>query len=551
MAEPNFELNALYAMDNLDLMRGMDSETVDLIYLDPPFNSKRMYQGMSGTAAEKHKFKDTWSWTDAKTEWLEQLYDDQRDLYNIVMVAKAHSGGMGGYICFMAPRIIEMRRILKSNGTLYLHCDTSANSYIRNLLDITFGADSFRNEIVWERTHSKNAVGKDFGRNHDTIYRYQKGKQATFNKEAVRKPYSKNGEIPQGYSYSKSHQRYIALAPVHAPDESSGDSGKPAIFRGKTYQTPVGRHWIVPGGRLKGETTSQGWERMDQLGRMYLAPNGKYPMSIRFLDEMPGIALDDVWTDISIPGIKEDTGWKTQKPLALLERIIRASSNEGDIVFDPFCGCGTAMVVAGRLGRRWIGADDDTNAIDVVQSRIADLRGIPTDHKNSQQQLKQYIKVINRAEGGQPPLRTDLQSDEPESLTDPTRVIRSRKPSDRLTHDEMRTKLIEWEAGAGKTISCLGCREVLTLKHFELDHQQPKSDGGTNRIDNRILLCGPCNGKKSNRMTMTTLWKENGITKTAEVKPLRDRLKQIKEKAEAFIEELDQGHRPSAQSYFP
>ena len=165
---PNFALGALYALDNLEVMRGMDTESVPLIYADPPFNSKRIYQGISGSKAQAHRFRDTWSWDDARQEWLDQLENDHPPLHRAVLVAKDHSPGMGGYCAFMAVRLIEMRRILTPTGSLYLHCDPSANAYLRMLLDGVFGAKQFRNEIVWCYTGPAN-VRDHYPRKHDTI----------------------------------------------------------------------------------------------------------------------------------------------------------------------------------------------------------------------------------------------------------------------------------------------------------------------------------------------------------------------------------------------
>ena len=151
MPPPNFHTSALYALDNLEVMRGMDTATVHLIYADPPFNSKRIYQGMPGTKAAPHRFRDTWSWNDAKEEWLDQLENDWPTISQLITVAKAHSGGMAGYLAFMSVRVIEMHRILRNEGSLYLHCDPTAGAYLRNLLDCVFGAQNFRNEIVWQR----------------------------------------------------------------------------------------------------------------------------------------------------------------------------------------------------------------------------------------------------------------------------------------------------------------------------------------------------------------------------------------------------------------
>ena len=526
MPPPNFNLSALYALDNLEVMRGMDSETVHLIYADPPFNSKRIYQGMPGTKAAAHRFRDTWSWNDAKEEWLDQIANDWPAIGHLVEVAKIHSEGMAGYLAFMSVRVIEMHRILRHDGSLYLHCDPTASAYLRNLLDAVHGADAFRNEVIWRRTHSKNAVQTRFGSNHDALLCYGKGKAATFNKLAAMRPYAAD-EIPSGYVKDAASERYKAYSPVYADGSRNGDSGQPATFRGKVYEPPPGRHWRVPGGRHDGETTSDGWARLDAAGLMYLSPSGKLPVYIRYLDEMPGIALDDVWSDIPIPAGTERSGWQTQKPLALLERIIKASSREGDIVFDPFCGCGTALVAAETLGRRWVGADDDANAVAVIRERLANLTGGVTQAP----QMQNPVDVLYR-----PPQRTIV--DTGKALHDPTGAIVPRKPSDRMTTREIRAKLEEWQTENDGLITCPGCAERLKPRYFHVDHINPKSLGGRNRIDNRILICSACNLDKSNTNTIAELWKAHGI-RGKQRQQQQTYLKDLLLKADALIDHLD------------
>ena len=173
--KPNFATSAVYNLDNLEVMRGMDSATVRLIYADPPFNSKRIYQGMSGTKAAPHRFRDTWSWNDAKQEWLDDLEADHPVLHRVIHTAKAaYSGSMGGYLAFMAVRVIEMHRVLKPTGSLYLHCDSNANAYLRTLLDAVFGEKQLRNEIVCKRTTSHSNGTKRYGTITDTILFYAK-----------------------------------------------------------------------------------------------------------------------------------------------------------------------------------------------------------------------------------------------------------------------------------------------------------------------------------------------------------------------------------------
>ena len=447
---PNFATSALYALDNLDVMRGMDSETVHLIYADPPFNSKRIYQGMAGTRAAGHRFKDTWSWNDAKEEWLDQIANDWPAIGHLVEAAKAHSGGMAGYLAFMAVRVIEMQRILRPDGSLYLHCDPTAGAYLRSLLDIVFGSRQFRNEMVWYYENASRGK-KQWAKAHDSLLYYAKSQPAVkFNRDAVLVPYK---------------------------------SGMTA------------------------------W-RYRKLGKE--PPPGKTPDDVIV---MPSLNTMD----------KERTGWSTQKPLALLERIIKASSNEGDIVFDPFCGCGTALVAAEQLGRQWVGADDDANAVDVIRERIANLTGVVTDAP----QMQHGVSVIT-----QPPERTATETGT--VYKDPTGYIVPKMPSDRMTNAQIRQQLIDWQTEQDGLITCPGCAERLKPRHFHCDHINPKSAGGTNRIDNRIMLCGACNGDKSNDKAMPALWSEHGV-RGKERQRMRGLLAETQSKARALVQQMDAG----------
>ena len=428
MTQPNFALSALYALDNLEVMRGMDSESVPLIYTDPPFNSKRIYQGMSGSKAAPHRFRDTWSWNDAKAEWLDQLENDHPALHRAILVAKDHSPSMGGYCAFMAVRLIEMHRILTPDGSLYLHCDPHANAYLRMLLDGAFGEKGFRNEMVWYYENASRGK-KQWAKAHDTILYYCKNQK-------------KAGKEP---------------------------------------------------------------------------PPGKTP--------------DDV---IVLPSLNtmdsERAGWQTQKPLALLERIIKASSNEGDIVFDPFCGCGTALVAAEKLDRRWVGADDDGNAIGVVRERVASLKGILAD----QPQFQSAVSVLRHA-----PVRTEGAADDG-VLKDPTGIIIPKMPSDKMSNAAIRDKLEEWQVARDGLILCPGCGERLKPRHFHVDHINPKSAGGANRIDNRILLCGACNTDKGNTKALPQLWNEQKI-RGQKRREMQKHVKDIQDQARAYVRQMDAG----------
>ena len=536
---PNWENRTLFNADNLEIMRGMNSGSVPLIYADPPFNSNAVYQATPGSKADGQKFDDRWSWSSAKQEWLDMLQDNNRPVYDAVNAAKAcHSDGMGGYIAFMAPRIIEMHRILSPTGSMYLHCDPTAGPYLRMVADAVFGRKQFRSEIVWRRAKGKNSVTKKYGANHDTLLYYSKSDKWTFNKDAMT-PARDPGIIPAGYRLDHASGRYWALSPMDAPAPRNGDSGRPATFRGVTYQVPEGRHWRVPGGRLPGETTSDGWARLDKEGRMYLTPQMSRPMFIRYLDEVPGVPMDDIWNNINNVGNKkEKTGWATAKPEQLLEQIIRVSSNPGDMVFDPFCGCATTMVVAEKNHRQWVGIDIEPYAIGVVVDRLSNAWLKPDDIKKMNAgQLRLFVeqKVNFKTDA---PQRNEQDMAQAPLLAAPEYRRRQLATWEKFSHKEMREHLASIQQNGVGGIICLGCGIELPLRLMHLDHQTPKSDGGADTIDNRVLICSSCNGIKSNSLTLTSLVAEN--EKRHYLQPNWDRktmsriVRNLKEKVEAL-----------------
>ena len=324
--EPNFQTSALYAMDNLDLMRGMDSESVHLIYADPPFNSKRIYQGMAGTKAAGHRFRDTWSWNDAKEEWLDQFANDWPSIGHLIEVARVHSDGMAGYLAFMAVRAIEMHRVLRPDGSLYLHCDPTASAYLRSLLAIVFGSKQFRNEIMWQRSAGR-AKGsqhnaKTLGTDTDKILWFSKTGKSTF--YGVHTPLS-NAEIAELFPLSDRRGRYNTNVPLFCQPSMGPRPNLCYEYNGVRNPHPSG--WRVSKEKL---------QEMDARGEI-IWRDGKRPLRKTYADSYAGKPVGDLWTDIpNLTNQVEKTGWATQKPLALLERIIKASSNPGDIVFDPF-----------------------------------------------------------------------------------------------------------------------------------------------------------------------------------------------------------------------
>jgi len=357
--------NQLFLGDNLDILRNKEQfpdEWVDLIYLDPPFNSNATYnilfEEKSGekSAAQITAFDDTWHWgLESEKAYREVITWGTDRLAKLLDALRTFLGpnDMMAYLTMMAIRLAELRRVLKPTGSIYLHCDPTASHYIKLLMDAVFGAKNFLNEIVWER-FTFHADAKRWGRLHDIIFCYAKD----FNNlifKVQRRPYDE--------SYIKSHFKKDEEGRLYCLDNALAQGqGPPRTFFGKIMEPPRGTHW---------RWTQETIDKMIAEGRIVPTKTGR-PRVKRYLDEMPGHPIGDVWTDI--PSInsqaKERLGYPTQKPEALLERIIKASSNEGDIVLDPFCGCGTAIAVAERLQRRWLGIDITHLAITLIKNRL-------------------------------------------------------------------------------------------------------------------------------------------------------------------------------------
>ena len=329
MTEPNFSSGTIWTGDNLDIMRGMNSECVDLIYLDPPFNSNRHYEAPIGSKAAGASFKDAWTLDDVDVCEHGELADRNQAAYSVIEAARqAHGKGMQSYLIFMAVRLLEMRRILKPTGSIYLHCDTTASHYLKMLMDSVFGALNARGCIAWKRSsvHSDTKQGrKQYGRIQDNILYYTMGREWTWNPQYS--PYP-DDFIARYYRYveDKTGRRY-------ALDNLTGPGGS---AKGNPQYEVMGvtRYWRYSKSEM---------QRLIDAGRIVQPRLGSVPRYKRYLDEMPGIPIQDIWTDI--PPVnsqaKERTGYPTQKPIALLERVIRASSDPGDMVLDPFCGCWT------------------------------------------------------------------------------------------------------------------------------------------------------------------------------------------------------------------
>ena len=406
MISPNWQNRTMWTGDNLEIMRGMNSASVDLIYLDPPFNSNRTYSAPIGSEAAGAAFKDAWTLDDVDLAWHGEIAEREPPLYAVIDAAgQAHGTGMKSYLIMMGVRLLEMRRLLKDTGSIYLHCDPTASHYLKVLMDGIFGHANFRNEVVWFYPGREMHISTKFNSKHDILLFYAKSPAAKVRMENVAVPYDR-AERLKG-------------------------------LRRKVHKDESGREWV--------------WETRGQA-------KGQKPYR-RYVDEIisKGRPLSDVWDEFQFlrGNHPERTGYPTQKPLALLDRIIRASSNPADIIFDPFCGCATACVAADRLERQWVGIDLSPLAAQLVETRM-------------RREGSLLFKAIRRDDI---PRRTDVAS----------------LPNYR-THKHT---LYGKQEG-----NCIGCRTHFPFRNLTVDHVVPQAKGGTDHPDNLQLLCGACNSMK-------------------------------------------------------
>ena len=389
MPAPNWANQTVWTGDNLPIMRGMNSASVDLIYLDPPFNSKANYAAPIGSKAAGAEFKDTWTLSDVDAEWINLIESKYPALHRVLLAAMTDSDK--SYLAYMAARLLEMRRLLKPTGSIYLHCDPTMSHYLKLLMDAVFGREQFQNEIIWSYRRWPSKQNR-FQRMHDVLFLYTSG----------------------------------------------GGGG------GHTFNVSFEPPSTATLKRFKGKQVLQ-----DPVTNSRKLTTGK---------RSKGTPQRDVWDIGIIAGFaKERTGYPTQKPLALLERIIEASTNEGDMVLDPFCGCATTLVSADSLARQWVGIDISAKAADLVRDRLNDLTRSLTHRTDV-------------------PRRTDL----------------GKLP--RYNSQANRQRLYGLQEG-----HCAGCSEHFAMRHLEVDHIIAQRKGGTDHIENLQLLCGNCNRIKGDR----------------------------------------------------
>ena len=393
----------MWTRDNLDVLRGLNSESIDLVYADPPFNSNKNYEAPIGSKAAGAAFKDTWTLSDVDLAWHGEIADREPRVYAAIDNAGiVHGPGMKSYLIMMAVRLLELRRVLKPTGSVYLHCDNTADSYLRVLCDAVFGRKQFKNALTWKRYPGrKNNAGSRFTRQCDTLLFYTAGAGAT------------------------------VFNPVYEPL---------SVEALREY-----KHVDEGGRKYRMARRGKGYESANAARRIYL-------------DESPGAACGSLWSEKGLmlgQSSGERTGYPTQKPLALLDRIIKASSNPGDVVLDPFCGCATACVSAESLGRQWIGIDLSEVAARLVESRLREQFGI-------------FAEIHHRTDI---PRRTDL-GDLPNYRTHKHTLYGNQEGH------------------------CGGCRMFFKFRNLEVDHVVPRAKGGSDHIDNLQLLCGACNRAK-------------------------------------------------------
>ena len=469
----------LYQLDNLDVLRGINSNTIDLIATDPPFNKGRDFHATPESLSAGASFQDRWNWDDdIHGPWIDLIKDSHPDVWNVIESANTSYGqDMGAFLCFLGVRILEMHRVLKDTGSIYLQCDPTASHYIKTLLDAIFGKKNFRNEIVWKRKHEKHNLAKNrLPVIHDSIFWYVKSDRTTYNIQY--EPYS-DAYVESNYKHIDERGRYSTF-----PCTNDAGGNKEYEFRG------IRRAW-----RFSPETMQRLWDD----GMLTQAkPTSPFRYK-KYLDTDAGIKVDDLWLNFPSPRGASSTGYPTQKPLELYERIIRASSNPGDLVLDPFAGCATTCVAAERLGRSWIGIDIWGKTHEVTLERLKRECWLATD-ADARPDLLVSAGTVELHE--EPPVRTDSGVAAAPRL----KTLHGKAKLKKMPRSEVMAALLERNGGP----ICDGCYiRMPHERYMEIDHDKPRHAGGKDDLSNYNLLCGPCNRLKSHRYTISGLQEQN------------------------------------------
>ncbi len=457
----NVNNRTIFSNDNLHILRGLDTQSVDLIYLDPPFNSNRTYSAPIGSEAAGAAFKDTWTLSDVDNAWHGEIADREPALYQAIHTAElTHGRGMKSYLIMMAVRLLEMKRVLKETGSLYLHCDPTASHYLKVIMDSIFGKNNYRSEITWKRATSTQKGSQHrslrWGNNADMLLYYAASSATSLCPERelteseVFKKFKHVDENGERYYNDSSH--------IWSTPNMGARPNLCYEWRGFVNPHPSG--WRLSKERLEEEY---------QKGNIVIRPDGKLERR-KYLKDYKGASHGNIWDDVLPPAGDERTGYPTQKPIALLERIIKASSNEGDIVLDPFCGCATTCVAAERLNRQWIGIDISEKAVELVKIRL-------------EKELGMFYDVTHR--------------------------IDIPKRSEKLPkYDTHKHTLYGKQEGV-----CNGCRTHFPFRNMTVDHIVPQKHGGTDHEDNLQLLCGACNSTKGTgtQAELIAKLKEQGV----------------------------------------
>lgn len=548
--QPQRGFNAInrgvYIADNLEFLRSLNDECIDLVCIDPPFAKNDTFRGDQlkpnlsqdeidnerrllrawGITHENHArakglewpygnvrggYKDIWTWEDdVHEDWLTSIERDCENIYKLIDTTRyVHDDDTAAYLCYMAIRVIEIHRVLKPTGSLYLHCDYTAGGYLRQLLDGVFGKDNFRNEIVWKRTNAPTASHLRLGCVHDTIFSYAKSEQTTLN--AV--------YVPHSDEYVRTHYRHrdqrglFLSAPLTAQGIRYGSSGLP--WRNIDVRSK-GLHWVSPRALPPDvvhppnyeQMTSQGkLDWLDEEGMIYWPERGSMPRFKRYLSTSQGTRLSDVIVDVAgIQGAsRERTGYPTQKPVALAERIIQASSNPGDVVMDCFAGCAYAAIAAERLDRRWVACDFNPRAWTVFKRQFnkPSLVVLDCDDHTTGQQVFDSNPVVTIHGPGELPQRTTEPSDvQPQTFQPPERKFKV--PASIIPESEMLEALLKLSDYKAWCCGFANRRPdgsiIRKAWNFHLGHLDPKSkEGNSNDIQNRAPMCPMHNIRKNNR----------------------------------------------------